>query len=422
MRSRLALVAVGLAVALLLAEGALRVADRVRCFDDTSGGFVEPHRLFGWAHTPGASGWAKRCRGTETEWATYVRINSRGLRDGEIPYERSDAYRILLLGDSFTQGLQVALDETFAKQMERRLNAARPAGPRIEVVNAGHGGFGTTNELLFYRYEGRKYRADLVLLVFNTENDAMENSRVLLRDIPTYYPPKPNFVFENGRLLLEDFPLPEPREPWRTLARARRALARHSALYRFLRSLSLPRLALAAPAPDPVLGPLGLLLKRYPPEWQEAWQLTRVLVRRLRREVERDGARFAVAVISGGHEVSERRLALRLYLARQGRARDRFDMDRSFRTVSRFLRRERIPYVALLERFRAHLRETGVDGYYQWDPHWNAAGHALAAEVIAEGLEDLGLVPVPAAGSAGSSQAQAPSTPGMRDNVATPTR
>jgi len=34
-------------------------------------------------------------------------------------------------------------------------------------VNAGHAGFGTDNELLFYEDEGRRYDPDLVVQVFN---------------------------------------------------------------------------------------------------------------------------------------------------------------------------------------------------------------------------------------------------------------
>ena len=393
----LALAGVALLVALLLAEWAVRLADRLRCFDDSSGGFVESHPLLGWRHTPGATGWAKRCRGTATEWRTYIRINEKGLRSPEVAYEHPDAFRILVLGDSFTQALQVDLELAFPMLVERQLNDRRPEGPRIEVVNAGHGGYGTDNELLFYRLEGRKYRPDLVLLAFNTENDAMENSAPLIRETPFYYLPKPQFLFEQGRLVLHDFPLPEPSPLRGLMDRADRSLARHSMLYRFVRTLQLPRLTTPAHAADDpsaeTVGPLGLLLRHPSPRWREAWGVTRALVRRLRREVERDGARFAVVVLGGAHEVSERRLGARLFFAKQAKARARYDRDRPTRTITQFLERRHIPYVLLLPAFRAHLAATGDDGYFAWDPHWTAAGHALAAGVITEWLEAEELVP-----------------------------
>jgi hypothetical protein len=397
-RAELVLLAAGVAVGLLLAEGALRLADRIHCFDDTSGGLVEPHPLFGWRHTPGAAAWAKRCNGPVTEWRTYVRINRHGLRDRELEYARDGAFRVLVLGDSFPQGLQVELEQTFPKQVERRLNEE---GRRVEVVNTGVGGYTTTNELLFYRFEGRRYRPDLVLLAFNTENDAMENSMPLVQEVPAYYPDKPFFVFEEGRLVLRNFPLPEPRQPWRALDDVERSIARHSILYRFVHTLGLPRLsaiAHAADDPGPPLGLVGLLQKDYPPVWEDAWRVTRALIRRLRRDVERDGGRLAVVLVCGATEVSEARLSQVLDFVHRRRARDRFDMDRSYRTISAFLHRKRIPYIPLHETFRAHFRATRVDGYFGWDPHWTAVGHTLAADAIARGLVDRALVPAPGAG------------------------
>ena len=43
--------------------------------------------------------------------------------------------------------------------------------------------------------------------------------------------------------------------------------------------------------------------------------------------------------------------------------------------------------------FRAHFRETGTSGLYEWDVHWAPAGHALAADAIARALAALALVP-----------------------------
>src|SRR3981081_744447 len=53
-----------------------------------------------------------------------VTINSKGLREREIPYERTPStLRILMLGDSFTEGWGVPVDQTFSKRIERLLAA-----------------------------------------------------------------------------------------------------------------------------------------------------------------------------------------------------------------------------------------------------------------------------------------------------------
>jgi lysophospholipase L1-like esterase len=98
-----------------------------------------------------------------------VAINSKGLRDREIPYQRTPGtLRILMLGDSFTEGWGVALEDTFAKRLER-LYAAR--GTAAEVINAGVGNYNTVMEVNYFLDEGRKYNPDIIVLNF-TFNDA----------------------------------------------------------------------------------------------------------------------------------------------------------------------------------------------------------------------------------------------------------
>lgn len=98
-----------------------------------------------------------------------VDINSKGLRDREFAYARTPgSLRILMLGDSFTEGWGVALDDTFAKRLER-LYAAR--GVTAEVINAGVGNYNTVMEVNYFVDEGRKYEPDIIVLNF-TFNDA----------------------------------------------------------------------------------------------------------------------------------------------------------------------------------------------------------------------------------------------------------
>ncbi|MBS3159124.1 hypothetical protein J4206_07610, partial [Candidatus Woesearchaeota archaeon] len=58
------------------------------------------------------------------EFDNIVKFNSKGLRDYEYDYgKKSDAYRILILGDSLPAALQVSLNETFPKILEQKLRA-----------------------------------------------------------------------------------------------------------------------------------------------------------------------------------------------------------------------------------------------------------------------------------------------------------
>jgi lysophospholipase L1-like esterase len=97
-----------------------------------------------------------------------VSINSEGLRDREFSLEKPpDVYRVMMLGDSTTFGWGVRQEDTAAKFLERKLNAALPPGfHRVEVINTGVGNYDTVQEVTYYETIGWKYHLDLVVLVF----------------------------------------------------------------------------------------------------------------------------------------------------------------------------------------------------------------------------------------------------------------
>jgi len=91
-----------------------------------------------------------------------VSINSKGLRDREFSYQRDPAKRrILMLGDSITEGWGVPVDKTFAKRIEQ-LSATR--GKPMEVINAGVGNYNTIMEVEYFLQGGYKFQPDVVVL------------------------------------------------------------------------------------------------------------------------------------------------------------------------------------------------------------------------------------------------------------------
>jgi hypothetical protein len=179
---------------LLLSEVAFRLVKRVVCVGEGAKLF-RPHPLYGWTHIPHAQGWTHRCAAGSFEWRAFSRINAAGLRDREYPStRRAGVSRVLVLGDSFTEGMQVPLEQTFVKRAEAKLAAA---GRDVEIVDGGFSGFGTDNELLFFRADGRAFDADVVLLGFTAANDVIENTRHLYRrmyaEVPDGAPPKSHF-------------------------------------------------------------------------------------------------------------------------------------------------------------------------------------------------------------------------------------
>ena len=63
-----------------------------------------------------------------------------------------------------------------------------------------------------------------------------------------------------------------------------------------------------------------------------------------------------------------------------------WDLDKPNRILSEFLTDNQIPFVDLLREFREHAGVSGQEYYLTLDKHWNKAGHALAADIVADAL------------------------------------
>ena len=120
---------------------------------------------------PGTRGFIKK-----PEFEIELRINASGLRDHDYQVAKPVGNRrILCLGDSFTNGFGVRLDQTFAKDLERGLAAGGPATANWQVINAGVGATGTAQQVAWFETEGYRYAPDVVVLTFSP-NDFVDNA------------------------------------------------------------------------------------------------------------------------------------------------------------------------------------------------------------------------------------------------------
>lgn len=103
------------------------------------------------------------------DWVNYP-LNKFGHRDREflIPKE-SKVYRILLLGDSFTEGAGLSREQTFGRKLQAQLNNYLAGSASVEVYNLGHCGWNTQEEVALLEKQGDQLEPNLVILgyVFN---------------------------------------------------------------------------------------------------------------------------------------------------------------------------------------------------------------------------------------------------------------
>jgi len=115
---------------------------------------------------------------TETERITVEhRTNAFGFLGEEITAEKEEGtFRILVLGDSFTEALQVSSEKNFCGRLQRLLNdLSNKAYKNIEVINAGVSGYSPLNYYLNFKREFSRFKPDLVLVQLFA-NDVFEDN------------------------------------------------------------------------------------------------------------------------------------------------------------------------------------------------------------------------------------------------------
>lgn len=144
----------------------------------------------GWRLKPDAHGVSSRS-GHRVDY----RINSKGLRDDETPYEKPPGtFRIAVIGDSRTFGYGVMIEQHYSQLLEGYFE-------RVEVVNLGVSGFGIDQSFLILQEEGFRYAPDLVIAYVSHFGDHRHMHAV------RWGKPKPRFRLVDGRLVLEGSPV-----------------------------------------------------------------------------------------------------------------------------------------------------------------------------------------------------------------------
>ncbi|HOZ49672.1 MAG TPA: hypothetical protein PLO37_22280 [Candidatus Hydrogenedentes bacterium] len=116
--------------------------------------------------------WPHAERNFDTLTFKYKEVaNGIGLRDHEVTLGRSERYRILALGDSFTYGWGVELEQTWVKLLEKELGAR---GHDVEIVNAGAPGASPSRYVEIASVAIPNLKPDLVLVAVLQGEDFMQ--------------------------------------------------------------------------------------------------------------------------------------------------------------------------------------------------------------------------------------------------------
>jgi lysophospholipase L1-like esterase len=378
------LAVIGTFLGAVFAEGALRLAG----FSYVT--FEKPDLTRGVVLAANTSGWQK------LEGEAYVAINSHGYRDRERSKAKAEGvFRIAVLGDSFVEARQVALEDTFCARLERTLSQTPAfAGRTVEVLNFGVSGYGTAQELLTLREDVLAFAPDYVLLAFFPANDVSDNSKTLSdpwRTIPYY-------TLRDDELVLDTSFRESPafKDRYSTTAKIFFATQEHfrlvQLLYRMrgdIGELVRDGMVHASPFSEPGL-PNRVYQEPAIDSWREAWRVTERLLRKIAADLGRRDIGFGVVTLSTPPQ-ADPDIAVRRRFQELLQVDDLFYPDRRIRALGDEVG---FPVLNLGEAFQmyADAHQTVLHGFpntRRRGGHWNAEGHRLAAEMIAPWLLEM---------------------------------
>jgi lysophospholipase L1-like esterase len=397
-RSRVGSVSAGLMLAtvttlllLLIIEGLLHLLNYPPTQTEHQKLFVEYDSVRGWRNIPNAQG-----HYITQEYRVPMKFNSRGIRGPDYVYAKPRGkYRVVILGDSYVEGYMVQQHERVSEVLQRLLNTRRGADV-AEVIALGTAGYSTDQELLWLESEGVRYQPDLVIAMLYA-NDVWYNTQLAY-----WRGGKPLFVFQNDTLVLTNVPVPraalDARKEQRTV---RDFIEQNSKLYWIASAAiknvpSLHALAIRAglaevplemvlAAGDHVAVPAEFNVYRTQrtPEVELAWRTTQALLARMQRIAESVNGEFLTFLVPLRGDIYTSEETLRTNNSHTSSGWDPQAVTREF---NRMCGAERLRCVDATEQFRRAAQRGGSDQrlYYRFDWHWNARGHAFAAELLAD--------------------------------------
>lgn len=358
-----------LAITLGVLEVLLALFAPQRTRDHVAGNHAAMYRrgdVFPFELIPGFSG---REREHEGEFDVAIDINSLGFRQPEVTRERTTDVRMVAVGDSFTFGDGVEASEAWPLAVERAF-AAR-SGLTTQVLNAGVPGRWMDEYYLELAERSLALDPDVVLLGFFVGNDvdgsdAREHiwTRIDEKGLPLAVD-VPGLRVEDGLRVKS-----KQKTRWRL------PIVRDSHVAQLFYDGG--RAIVEAWHPSPLAEDIVYTPEDTPESKAVVARVERLLLA-IAELCRKHGARLLVVMIPTREQLHQE-------LAPDDRPRD---WEKPQRHFTAFLERSGIPYLDLRPGLEAVRDEAPL--YYTFDAHWTPRGHALAAEAIAEKLDDFDL-------------------------------
>jgi hypothetical protein len=317
-------------------------------------------------------------QGRKQEFAVFVRNNALGFHDDEhdLP-KRPGQRRVLIVGDSFVEALQVALQAGFPRLLADSLNRR---GVPVEIVVVARSGWGPIEYASAVEEWAEKLDPDLVVCCFYPGND-VRNASAEAESLFANQRSGPLGELWNRR---ESSALPGLFVPSSRLnALVSRLVLLHQIRGRYS--------AWDFPYKIPVDFYVFAQGKDAMPFVEAGWDRLRTEVARMAGILGRRKCPLLAVSTSDDFRLARGSKELVRALSRDYEEAARWDWDFTLfeKRLASILSPLGIPYVNLQDRFAARMRASGRLCHFPADGHWNETGHEWAAEELEPEVERL---------------------------------
>ncbi len=293
-------------------------------------------------------------------------LNRFGHRDEEITALLRNQNKVLMLGDSFTFGMNVAQDQTMTADLQKKVD-----GKRWDFMNAGVIGYSIRQELIYLREHFDEIQPKVVILNVFVGNDLTEQRRTDVtrdaNDFPVSIYDKEVFVLDPGYLAsrttlpLQSLALADIMKRWKDLAMSRNAYPGY--IWAVFLDKDHPS---------------------YPSDIDWLWQEYEGDLIRMKKLLDEKGAQLLVVIIPMDVQVDRKywdKYPTKVFGEKE------FSLDLPQKKFREICERNSLTCLDLLPIFREHRQDELY--FAEIDPHFDVAGNRLAAESIFDKLKPL---------------------------------
>jgi hypothetical protein len=316
----------------------------------------------------------------QPEFSYIQHVNNLGLRGKDTSLKKAPGhYRVLMLGDSFTMGKGVEENQTFSALVESLLNRRGGCGAvAFEVLNGGVDSY--TPLLSYLQLTGDLAPLDVDLVLLNLDPSDLLQEEAYRKEA---------VYDQTGEIVA----VPGVERPALWNQRIRSWIDQHTYFTRLMlfhvnqwmghRDYSVQGVVTRATQEL-----LGYTLEGDNVDREKQWNYIFESIAKIKANVEKRSAAFALVIYPWGHQVSDREWIS---------GRDNFIprgavvSDRYLDTIYRRSKQLGIELLDVFPEIRAYKGEAPL--YFKYDIHWTAEGHKVMASALGKYLIEKHLAP-----------------------------